>query len=111
MEKADEYIIGDTPKPGGSERFGRFQILYLAFWKSSALMLTLALTVAMVSLSRVTLSGRALGLGSSLCPALSDDRSEGECLDIASTSQSNASFNFSSLTVSSVQSSTAELII
>ena len=48
MEKADEYIIGDTPKPGGSERFSCFQILYLAFWKISALMLTLVLTVAMV---------------------------------------------------------------
>ena len=134
MEKADEYIIGDTPKPAGAERSSCFQILDLAFWKFSALMLTLVLTVAMVyiygdshcdyengrwiskpvylpdsisvtasSSSRVSLSAAAYELGSNrLCSALSDVRSEGECLDIASPSQSYASFKFSSLIVSSV---------
>ena len=74
-----------------------------------------------IQTAQVTVKGEnlsALALGSKwLCTALSDVRSEGECLDIASPSQSHASFNFSSLTVSSVQlrllaqHSTAELII
>ena len=52
--------------------------------------------------AQVTLSASAL-VSNQLCSALSDVRSEGECLDIASPSQSHASFKFSSLTVSSVQ--------
>ena len=73
------------------------------------------------SSSQVILSASAFELVSNrLCSALSDVRSEGECLDIASpgqSSQSHASFKFSSLIVSSVQlrllaqHSTAELII